>query len=1157
MDYCLPCFSKSKGSDGEREPLLPKPASRDAQLPHQVAEFESSARPTVDKIVDVLAAFNAGKLPTQDQIARFLQYLLNSELLKEDDKALHGRSPLTKQSRKVVRDANGLMQALLQFGLEKNNDDQIQELFFKVKQIDVNHPTTSRFTEPPSESKVLDAPLQEQIAFDSSTLLSSIRTLVETSLTSPLFRVALCDLFAIAEDIAAHAAADVGHAAGQLQEIAETVEQRLRDNDIIGSDANGNPKLDASINDIKGKGKEAVDSLQNAEEIVKKDVQALRVEALDITKEKTLERIQQVLVRVQKDAPSRGAMKAIIILVHKYSQKAMEAAQKATEAVVENASLGKEVITDVAGEGSQGSSNYPPQPYASTKENRPFFDGPTDGLLQGFKEVLQRIAKGHSLDGLIAAVATIIDNLKDAPSSVNQEISSAIDDKMAQSATSSDFATQPPSPVDETLVARQPGLAAPTSQPGKKSKKNKKARAREKKALEKQLSDSITPTTSQDGLSPAPSQSGNVGFLKPIENPIRVYFSRLGAFLDRALDEHERGWAASKEGSKALEALFDDGVNLLNAVGEVVSEAGDDIPDDKSASSPTMEAGAKTSSQGGDDGRNKFKEDLATLFKEVDAYISAVRRDTTTMKLLRLLEIFGEDLSGLVSKGAKSGSSKLMRNVASLGSWSSWVGWTIPRVLRMLPSGVIPIPSIEVKSGKVEAALHALFVQSLARGQSDAVEASLVPDSVVLKESTEVKIDMADEPETRDATSSFLSPSEPEVQTTSRVMIHMDGVRAKVDNMGYYFKYNGDIMAYEDEGLLDVDVGMHNVHEGLSADIELELETEASPFDSEPEDEDINAPANLDVQETLSGAAAEADRLAAAQIIQSTAEPLFHVVGVNVDIPGLQFRINKSRHWILNKLCLQRLAGPIVARVARQAIEDKLRSALEVMSFGLGAVIQSAKQRRAERQKLARKIEEERQSGDEEFEAEEGLVEILSDWWSAVLEMGPAVLGRDYTPKYNEFGEEIDVDVQTTHDITTTKKGLIVTSQSTTIEQPKGIPAMVYHPSTRNFETVDLPVTAIGGERTEVIGEETVIAVGDGAQLFPGKGGAYGATGETDERGFVDHVAENVEGMVHGASNTVKIGVDVVEDVQDRFKERAQKESRTKAKTWKSKAFDF
>lgn len=40
-----------------------------------------------------------------------------------------------------------------------SDDDQIQELFFKVKQIDVNHLTTSRSTEPPSESKVLDGKL--------------------------------------------------------------------------------------------------------------------------------------------------------------------------------------------------------------------------------------------------------------------------------------------------------------------------------------------------------------------------------------------------------------------------------------------------------------------------------------------------------------------------------------------------------------------------------------------------------------------------------------------------------------------------------------------------------------------------------------------------------------------------------------------------------------------------------------------------------------------------------------------------------------------------------------------------------------------------------------------------------------------------------------
>jgi hypothetical protein len=37
-----------------------------------------------------------------------------------------------------------------------SDDDKIQELFFKVKQIDVNPATIRRSEEPPSESKVLD-----------------------------------------------------------------------------------------------------------------------------------------------------------------------------------------------------------------------------------------------------------------------------------------------------------------------------------------------------------------------------------------------------------------------------------------------------------------------------------------------------------------------------------------------------------------------------------------------------------------------------------------------------------------------------------------------------------------------------------------------------------------------------------------------------------------------------------------------------------------------------------------------------------------------------------------------------------------------------------------------------------------------------------------
>lgn len=78
-------------------------------------------RGTVDKIVDILAAFSAGKLPSQAQLSRFLQNLLKSELLKEDgSKMVFSTGPMSKEGRKVLEDVRNLVQAILQFGLEKN-----------------------------------------------------------------------------------------------------------------------------------------------------------------------------------------------------------------------------------------------------------------------------------------------------------------------------------------------------------------------------------------------------------------------------------------------------------------------------------------------------------------------------------------------------------------------------------------------------------------------------------------------------------------------------------------------------------------------------------------------------------------------------------------------------------------------------------------------------------------------------------------------------------------------------------------------------------------------------------------------------------------------------------------------------------------------------
>ena len=128
MNYYLPCFQKSSQTD-EREPLLPKPTTSHKTRP----SVERGGTTVIDKIIDILVVLNTGKLPSQTQLSKFLQSLLSSQLLKpghvtagSNKTSVHG--PLSKEGRKVLNDVRNLVQAMLQFGLEKNGI--INELFY-------------------------------------------------------------------------------------------------------------------------------------------------------------------------------------------------------------------------------------------------------------------------------------------------------------------------------------------------------------------------------------------------------------------------------------------------------------------------------------------------------------------------------------------------------------------------------------------------------------------------------------------------------------------------------------------------------------------------------------------------------------------------------------------------------------------------------------------------------------------------------------------------------------------------------------------------------------------------------------------------------------------------------------------------------------------
>jgi len=347
MDYCLPCFGRSRSSDNEREPLIPKHGPPNSQQQTNGSSSSVAERPLLDKIVDALAALNAGKLPTQEQFTRLFQQLLKSELLKDNaGKVVSGNGPMSKQGRKVIGDVRVLIYTLLQFGMEKNGachiyivikplnlnsivDDKFQELYFQISRIEsspvdvevnveINKPAAYKAGQTAFEKTkegvkdiaeegeitpwplnsfytAFAAPTKDQLQFDAATLVYSLRTLLETCISSPTFRLVLVDMVSIARDVVAHAAIDVQHAADQVHHVAEEVEEKARDgNDVIAQEDGGKLTINTSVEEMRVKGKEAAQTIAEGVRDVRAEWKGVGKEVTDQTKEKILERIQQV-----------------------------------------------------------------------------------------------------------------------------------------------------------------------------------------------------------------------------------------------------------------------------------------------------------------------------------------------------------------------------------------------------------------------------------------------------------------------------------------------------------------------------------------------------------------------------------------------------------------------------------------------------------------------------------------------------------------------------------------------------------------------------------------------------------------------------------------------------------------------------------------------
>ncbi|KAJ4499888.1 hypothetical protein C8R41DRAFT_566752 [Lentinula lateritia] len=93
----------------EREPLLDSELEESRQL-----------KDLFRKLVDIVAALDAGKLPSQHQLNHLIKVALKSEILypKEGSSSLAGH--------KVLLDVREVLGLLAVFGFEKNYDDKNQ-----------------------------------------------------------------------------------------------------------------------------------------------------------------------------------------------------------------------------------------------------------------------------------------------------------------------------------------------------------------------------------------------------------------------------------------------------------------------------------------------------------------------------------------------------------------------------------------------------------------------------------------------------------------------------------------------------------------------------------------------------------------------------------------------------------------------------------------------------------------------------------------------------------------------------------------------------------------------------------------------------------------------------------------------------------------------
>ncbi|KAL0945708.1 hypothetical protein HGRIS_014856 [Hohenbuehelia grisea] len=360
------CRRRARPSNSERQPLL--------QDQHDLPP----PRPPLDRIVDALAAYQAGKLPSQAQINRILS-VFEKRFLGSD---VAGYGPLSVQGRRVVQDLRQIVDAGQKFGVDKNADDTIQDFIYRTAhlrpvpiRIDADE-TLSVLNQRLSnaQDKAPQLPTELELAHDASSLIHSLKSLAQLLITSSTFRLILYDLLATARQLIAQGASNVGSLAHDLEVAADDVRKVAQFGDIT------------TLETIKEAGRQISQDVKNATSDASDGLRQAETDSAEDVRDAVISRLQEVLTLATQTPEYQSALLTILSILTKYTSKLRASADLLSEAPM--------------------SPRAPAIPVPTID-----FDASLNRALSDLCTILERLAGNHSLQPIFSAFLDVTRDL--------------------------------------------------------------------------------------------------------------------------------------------------------------------------------------------------------------------------------------------------------------------------------------------------------------------------------------------------------------------------------------------------------------------------------------------------------------------------------------------------------------------------------------------------------------------------------------------------------------------------------------------------------------------------------------------------------------------------------------------------------------------------